>query len=58
MEVVFDDFKMISYFMQNPNEESQKTTCKKHRRCLKKPPKAEPDKQVSNRHIDCYQHLE
>ena len=57
MEVVFDDFK-ISYFMQDPNKESQKTTCKKHRRHPKKPPKAEPDKQVSNRHNDCYQHLE
>ena len=58
MELVFDDFKMISYFTQESSKDSLETTSKKHHRCLLKPPEAGHNRQVSNRHNDPYQYIE
>ena len=53
MELVFDDFKMISCFMQESSKDSLETTSKKHCRHPFKPPEA-----GHNRHNDRYQDIE
>ena len=60
MELVFEDFKMISCLMQESSKDSSETTSKKHSEHLLKPPEAGNNRQVStsNRHNDCFQYIE